>query len=44
MLCHEVAVASQDELDAHHNGVLVRSKFVGKMVVHTGLKQSAATR
>ncbi len=44
MLCHEVALALQDELDAHHNTKIVKSRFVSKTAVHTGFKQNGATR
>jgi hypothetical protein len=44
MLCHEVPLALQDELDAHHNGEVVKSRLVSKVVLYTGFKQNAVTR
>ena len=43
MLCHELALALQDELVAHHNGVGVKSRLVSKVVLYTGFNKNAAT-
>ncbi len=43
MLRREIAVAPQDELDAHCNGEVVKSRLVSKVVLYTGFKQNAGT-